>query len=445
MKNSLTIVRLKLFAFSLCLFVLLPAWAQDDSLTSIEQQLRVAISQESERALKLLEDTVEINSGTMNFDGVRAVGAVFAAEFDAIGFDTEWYDGSDFNRAGHLLASHGSSGPRLLLIGHLDTVFASDSPFQNFERVDPHSARGPGTTDMKGGNVIMIQALRALQAAGVLDQLAIRVVLTGDEEKRGTPINLAVAPLIEAAQWADVAIGFEDGDGDPKTAVISRRGSTSWQLTVSGKPAHSSQVFRSDIGDGAIYEAARILDQFRSNLSTEPHLTFNPGVIVGGTDISLDAGTGRGTAFGKENVIARSTRVAGDLRALSLEQREEAKRRMQEIVANNLNQTEATIKFRDSYPPMGPTDGNRRLLALLDQASRDLGHGPVAAVDPSRAGAADISFTAGHVRMAIDGVGLMGDGGHTEGEIADLRTMNSQTERVAVLLYRLLAEQDLHH
>jgi len=398
------------------------------------------VQQDHERSLALLKETVDINSGTMNFAGVRRVGAVFERELKALGFSTQWIDGSGFNRAGHLVASRGKRGPRILLIGHLDTVFAEDSPFQVMQLSGPQAGSGPGSTDMKGGNVIMVHALRALRASGQLDRISVRVVLMGDEENRVEPMALANQALLEAGDWADIALGFEDGDGDPKTAATARRGSSGWQLQVTGKPAHSSQIFQPAVGDGAIYEAARILDGFRQKLSQELNLTFNPGVIVGGTDIALDADTSRGTAFGKGNVIAQGVRVHGDLRAMSPGQLAMARKAMLEIVAQHLPHTEATIVFDDGYPPMAPTEGNARLLAIYDAVSRDHGFGAVTAINPRNAGAADISFIADRVDMAIDGIGLMGAGGHTVNEVADLATLDSQTIRAAVTLYRLARE-----
>ena len=109
----------------------------------------------------------------------------------------------------------------------------------------------------------------------------------------------------------------------------------------------------------------------------------------------------------------------------------------QVIAAQSLPHTSAHLTFRDGYPPLAPTDDNRKLLGMYDKLSRDLGFGPVTPVDPARAGAADVSFTSGLVDMAIDGIGLMGTGGHTVTEMADLRTLPMQTKRAAVLLYRL--------
>ncbi len=421
----------------ICLIATLPCsiMAAAATLSATERRIVESVDRAIPAALSLLERTVNVNSGTMHLEGVREVGKMFRPEFESLGFRVRWVEGAEWERAGHLIAERPGRDPHVLLIGHLDTVFEPDSPFQRYERLDDSTARGPGVCDMKGGNIVMLLALRALRETGMLDRLRISVVLSGDEENAGAPLALARRDLTAAATAADIAIGFEDGAGDPRTALVSRRGASSWMLRTWGKPSHSSQIFSSDIGSGAIFEAARILQSFRDSLTNEPYLTFNPGVIVGGTSTSLDAG--RGTAFGKVNVVAESTLVAGDLRALSIEQRERAKAVMRRIAAAHLPHGGADLQFNDSYPPLAPSEGNRRLLAMFDQASQDLGFGPVAAVDPSRAGAADVSFTAGLVDMAIDGVGLMGGGGHTVHETADLRTLAIQSKRMAVMLARL--------
>ena len=411
--------------------------AAQATLPASEQAIVRAVDARGDEAVALLERIVNINSGSMNLAGVREVGAVLRAELDGLGFVTRWEDGTPYQRAGHLIAERTGTGPRLLLIGHLDTVFEPDSPFQRFQKVDATHARGPGVIDMKGGDVIIVQALKALRDAGQLDRMSITVVMHGDEEHSGEPIGLARRALIEAARAADIAIGFEDGDGDPKTAVIARRGTSSWLLKTTGTAGHSSQVFRPDIGAGAIYEAARAVNTFRERMAGEPYLTFNPGVVLGGTSATLDVENARGNAFGKTNVIAAETVVSGDLRTLSPEQLARAKATMTEIVSQPLPGTRSTITFDDGYPPMAPTDGNRRLLARFDQVSRDLGFGPVTPVDPGAAGAADVSFAAGLVDMAMDGLGLSGTDGHSPQETADLSTLPMLTKRAAVLFHRL--------
>jgi len=406
-------------------------------LSSTEQAIVAAVNAKGGEGLALLERLVNINSGTMNFAGVREVGRLLRAEFDALGFETRWVDGAPFGRAGHLVAERTGAGPRILLIGHLDTVFEPSSPFQRFERLSDTTARGPGIIDMKGGDVIMLHALKALSSAGVLGEMSITAVFTGDEEDSGDPLTLARAELIAAASRSQFAIGFEDGSGDPRTAVVSRRGSGSWTLKSTGTPAHSSQIFRADIGAGAIFESARVLDQFREQLSAEQFLTFNPGFALGGTDIRMDSIEPGGTAHGKSNIVAKGMHVTGDIRTISPHQLDSVKSKMRAIVARSLPQTRSKITFDDGYPPLAPTEGNRRLLAMYDAASRQLGFGSVVAVNPMRAGAADVSFTAAHISSALDGIGLSGWDGHTDKETADLRKFVPQTQRAALLLYRL--------
>jgi glutamate carboxypeptidase len=417
-----------------------PASAQ--TLTNAERSIAAAVDAHNLEALALLERIVNINSGTMNFAGVRQVADVLRPQLDALGFRTRWVDGAAFQRAGHLVAEHPGAGPKILLIGHLDTVFEPNSPFQKFQRLNDSTARGPGVIDMKGGDVILLYALRALKDAGALDRMNVTIVYDGDEEDSGSPTIEARRALVDAANGASVALGFEDGAADPRTAVISRRSAGGWTLKTTGHPAHSSQIFKPEVGAGAVYEASRILHEFYTRLSSEPYLTFNPGMIVGGTLVKSDPTGTEGSAAGKSNVVAEHATVTGDLRTLSPEQLAKAQNTMRDVVSHHLPMTSAEITFDEGYPPMAPTDGNRRLLAMYDKASRDLGLGAVAAVDPSRAGAADVSFVAHLVPMLIDGIGLSGHDDHTEQETADLRWLGPQTKRAALLMYRFTSSPD---
>jgi glutamate carboxypeptidase len=405
--------------------------------SAAERALVKRVQAQEQSSIALLEEIVNINSGTMNFAGVRRVADVLRPRFEALGFKVRWEDGAAFGRAGHLVAEHPGRGRHVLLIGHLDTVFEPNHPFQRFERVDAQTVRGPGASDMKGGLVVALAALTALKESKKLDGMHITMVMTGDEEDSGRPLELARASLVEAAKAADVAIGLENGADDPHTALTARRGYTGWQIDVKARSAHSSQIFAEEVGAGAIYELARILHTFYEELHGEELLTFNPGLIAGSTQLNFDPKVLRAETFGKDNIVAPVAVATGDLRTISREQLERTKERMLKIVAASLPHTSATITFRDGYPGMPPTEGNRKLLSMYDAVSRDLGFGPVTAVDPRRAGAADISYVADKVEMAIDGVGLLGHGNHTPDEVADLRTFQSQTQRLAVLLLRL--------
>ncbi|WP_179349697.1 M20/M25/M40 family metallo-hydrolase [Winogradskyella pacifica] len=407
----------------------------------IEKSIIKAVDKHSENAIDLIKESVNINSGTMNFEGVKTVGRLFQKELDKLGFKTELTNGDAYGRAVHLIATRkGKKGPKFLMIGHLDTVFELDSPFQDYTMLNDSIMKGPGVADMKGGDVIIILAMQALHEAGLLDDMSIEIVMTGDEEKSGDPLELSKKALIDAAKRADIALGFENGDNNPKTIVVSRRGSADWQLKVNGNPAHSSQIFTEAIGAGAIYETSRILNEFYVQLAKEKDLTFNPGFIIGGTRLQPDEdGTG-GHAFGKTNVVSQDVIVRGDLRAVSLDQLVKAKATMERIVSENYPKTNAELTFSaGAYPPLAKTDGNVKLLGYYNTVSQDLGFGPVKAVNPRNAGAADISFTSEYVDMAIDGLGLTGGGDdHTINETGDLNTVATQAKITAVLMYRLV-------
>jgi len=426
------VTRLRDSALAALLF--LPVAAASAAPSGLDRTERAIARQAAEgqpAAEALLARVVDIESPTEDVAGVRAVGEVFAGELRAIGFQTRWVElPPEMKRAGHLVAeTAGTQGKRLLLLGHLDTVLAGE-PF----RRDGTRAYGTGTADMKGGNVVMLQALRALHAAGALEDRRITVLLTGDEEDAGMPLAVSREPMLALARQSDAALSFEAAiDG---TATIGRRGINSWTLKVTGETGHSSGIFGAERGSGAVYEAARILADFQAELGSEKYLTINPSVVVGGTKAALD--DYRGTAEGKTNVIAPVAIARGDIRYLSLEQEKSAVERMQAIVARHLPRTGATLEFDDgAYPPMTPTPGNEALLALLDGASRDLGLGPVAALDPADRGAGDIGFIS-HLLPSLDGLGSGGGGNsHAPGEYTDLATLTPMAQRAAVLIYRL--------
>jgi glutamate carboxypeptidase len=410
-------------------------------LAPAERKMVAAVEADHDRNLKLLEELVKVNSGTMNLAGVTKVGQMLRPDFEALGFEVRWAPMATVGRAGHLVATHKGNGrgKRLLLIGHLDTVFEPDSPFQGWTRRGD-IVEGPGVGDMKGGDVIMLAALRAMQAAGTLKDADITVVLTGDEEKPGSPLSVARADLVAAGKASDVALDFEGlarKDGQD-LGSIARRSSTSWTIRAHAKSGHSSGVCQPSSGCGAIYELARILDEFRRELP-EPNLTYNVGMVLGGSSAELNAGDTGGQAAGKPNVIAAEAIARGDIRTLSTEQEARVRERMKVIVARHLDKTGAEIQFADDgYPPMAPTEGNKALLAKLNQVNAALGLPQMPAGDPAARGAGDISFVA--FIDGLVGLGMAGEGSHAPGETADLRSLDVQAKRAALLMSRLAKE-----
>jgi glutamate carboxypeptidase len=402
-------------------------------LPAAERRIVAAIEARVEEWVPLLAATIDVQSATENLAGVRAVGEIYAREYRALGFDTSWAEvPADMRRAGHFVATHrGRPGaPRLLLIGHLDTVLQGE-PFRRDGRI----GLGNGASDMKGGNLIALEAVRALAQAGALRDMNVTVVYTGDEEDPGTPLAAARAALHEAARQSDIALAFE-GAADGK-AVTGRRGIADWRLQVTGRQGHSSGIFGDESGNGAIFEAARIIERFRTELR-EPNLTFNPSVIVGGTNVAYDAQTKSGTALGKTNVIPREVRVEGDLRFLGTAQFDAAVAKMQRIVAEHLPGTSATLEVIAAYPSMAPNPRSERALQVLDAVSRDLGAGPIVAQPPMERGAGDIAFICEDGRLAcLDGLGAFGDRSHAPGESVELDTLPLQVRRAALLMHRL--------
>ncbi|HVT72396.1 MAG TPA: M20/M25/M40 family metallo-hydrolase [Lacunisphaera sp.] len=403
------------------------------AITADEQRIVAAVDALQARFPRDLEQAVAIDSATENLAGVRQLGLLFADQLRELGFEARFVElPASTGRAGHLVAEHrGSKGKRILLIGHLDTVY----PGANFRR-EGDIAHGAGTGDMKGGDVVILHALRALHDAGELADARIIVIMTGDEEAPGHPLEVVRRELTDAARRSDVALAFESAVG--MTGTVARRGSISWLLEVQGETGHSSGMFSDETGSGSVYEMARILSGFHAELRQLDGVTCNPALVAGGADGELTR-TG-GKVAGKTNIIPQRTLVRGDLRVTSPGQLAEAERRMQAIVSqHNLPHTAATLTFDEGYPPMPPTPANYALLGKLDQVSRDLGFGAITAFDPRGRGAGDIAFVSPPL-PGLDGLGLGGKGEHTRNESTDLSAAPGLVKRAAVLIHRLARE-----
>jgi hypothetical protein len=230
---------------------------------------------------------------------------------------------------------------------------------------------------------------------------AIRTTLRSSRARRFAEVKMKPIPtgaLITEGKRADVALDFEglvqeSGPGGVlDMGSIARRSSDEWQVTVTARSGHSSGIFSPAAGAGAIYELARIIEAFRRELPQDK-LTFNVGLIGGGTSAELTGGKIRVAATGKGNVIAGQAIARGDLRAISREQIARTQEKMRAIVARPLDGAKSEILFEpDGYPPMAPSDANRALLARLNAINGDMGLAEMGELDPVKRGAADISF-----------------------------------------------------
>ena len=429
-----------------------------ETLNKEEQKILAYIDANMPRAISLLKESVNINSGTLNIEGVKKVGVLFTKELQAAGLQTHWVSMPDsIKRAGHLVAvtdaaanatttvvSAQSSkvkvgtkhkGKKLFLIGHLDTVFEPDMPENPFRMLNDSTATGQGANDMKGGDVVMIIALQALNEQGLLKDAAVTAYFTGDEEHAGYPRSVSRGDFIETAKQSEIALAFEGANGLNSVAT-ARRGASGWQLNVTGKTGHSSGVFTPNAGYGAIYEAARIVNEFRVQLSTEKYLTFNPGVFIGGSDMQYDEAKATGSAIGKTNIISPNAVVTGDLRFLTEQQKINARKTMQNIVNQSLAGTKASITFQDGIPSMAPTKGNEQVMEVISGVTKSMGLGATIAGDPGSRGAGDISYVA-EFMDCIDGLGASGKGAHAPGEVINLKEFPLLIKRAALTIYRL--------
>ncbi|HEY9236595.1 MULTISPECIES: M20/M25/M40 family metallo-hydrolase [Phenylobacterium] len=407
-------------------------------LSGQETRLVQAAGAEEARSLQLLEAIVNINSGTLNSAGVEQVARKMESELKTLGFDVQWIPMTEVGRAGHIVATHKGSGKgkRMLLIGHMDTVFEPDSPFQKYVRRGD-VIEGPGVNDMKGGLVVMVGALRAMQAAGTLKDADITIVLTGDEERAGRPLSVSRGPLIEAAKKSDLALEFEGlaQENGNDMASIARRSSTEWKVTVTAKSGHSSGIFDDAVGYGAAYELARIVDAFRET-AREPNATFNVGYMAAGTTAAANEADTGATATGKTNIIPAQAIARGDLRTLSNSQTDSVRAKMKAIVEKPLAGASASIEFGEGYPAMAPTQASRALLGKLNEVNRDLGLEPMAELDPLKRGAGDIGFV-GDLLPGLIGFGTAGEGSHAPGETMELGSLTRQTKRAALFMSRM--------
>ncbi len=418
-----------IFSTNLC-------WA--DHLSTIEKKIINDISATQAQQITFLAKLVNINSGTTNISGVKQVGNAVAVELKQLGFSIRWIaEPSSMHRAPTLIATRlGNQGKRILLIGHLDTVFPADTSFKSF-RLKKNTAQGPGVLDDKGGLAVMLYALKALHGNNALDNKSITVVLTGDEEDSGKPAIISRKPLIDAAAHQEIALDFEPAI-TLDTITIARRGISTWTIKSQGSESHSATIFQDGVGSGAIFEIARILDVMRLRFMNEKYLSFNPGIILGGNQVDYDAKATKGSVFGKQNIVAKVALASGDVRFITVAQKEAFQANLTALVGHHLGATKSIVTFDDGMPPMPPTKNNMLLLEAYHRVSQDLGMGKVVAFPPGLRGAGDISYVSNIVPFNLSGLGPIGYGTHSVLETVELNSFPIQTKRAALLIYRLL-------
>ncbi|WP_156041299.1 M20/M25/M40 family metallo-hydrolase [Chondromyces apiculatus] len=379
------------------------------------ERLREALSGRTEAMLGLIERLVQVNSFTDNIEGGNAVGELLAAEINAIPGMRTWSVPSQ-RYASHWFAeseaARGAEGGFVALVGHLDTVFPPGT-FEGFRR-DGELARGPGVLDMKGGLVVMIEALRALSAIGALPRVPVRLGIVSDEEV-GSPEGRAL--LQQALSGAACALAFESGR-KADLIITSRKGTGAVRVVAHGKAAHAGNNHKD--GANAIWALARFVDKAQRLTDYDRGVTVNVGKVSGGTSkntVPEDA---------EAQVDFRYIRIADGI--AMVKSFEEAARAAAEEVPG----TTVEVLGGVARAPLERTDAN---VALFQEyaghaKAAGLGHGEAALVG----GGSDASTTAEIGIPSIDAMGPRGSGFHTRDELIEVASLVPKAEALAAFL-----------
>ncbi|MEZ4267983.1 MAG: M20 family metallopeptidase [Myxococcota bacterium] len=366
---------------------------------------------------RVLEALVRTSSGSDDMAGNRRCMEILADGFDALGFETAALVSQSASQREHLFCRRtGREGaPVVLLLGHTDTVYPEGDPFHGFWFEDGR-ARGPGVADMKGGLCVMLAVADALVAAGVADDLELRVFVNTDEEQ-GSPTS---RPSIHRlAAEASLVLVFESGRADG-SLVTSRRGAGRFRIEVAGKPAHAGNDL--GLGRNAIVALAPVVTQVAAMNDAARGISVNVGVISGGT---------------RANVVAERASLMLDVRC-----DDESAARFVEAKLNGLvgalvlDGVEASLEGAMHRPPWQRGAGTDALVELWQGAARDLGVEVPQGVHAG--GGSDGNFTSSLGVPTLDGLGAWGGDYHTPAEWMDPATMPGRAAMTALAVCRWL-------
>jgi len=412
----------------------LPNPANAEPLDAEELELKVILDERGEAMQDTLERWVNLNTGSFDLEGLESQAQLLASELDPLGFQVQLEPGPTVDlpgrgsvQTGPIVVARreaqisGPAAPRFLLVGHYDTVFEKDSPFQTFVRAenDPLRAQGPGSCDMKGGLVILIEVLRGLRDIGELDRASWVVLLNGDEEIG----SLGSREQIEAAaRQADYGFVFESGQGSG-AMVRSRRGLGQFHLSVEGVSSHAGSAH--ERGRSAIAALAAKVLEIEALTDYDKGITLNVGTISGGT---------------KRNIVPALAEAWIDLRYDEPEDGERIRGEIEAIAAKpHVPGTTTSVWGTLHRPPKLPSAAVDRLLERHAEVVRALGE---TSPEPRHSGGGTDGSLMGAVGLTtLDSLGAIGGRAHTTDEFIDLASLPRRATIAAILLHRLIEER----
>lgn len=368
-----------------------------------------------------LEAIVNIDSGTYTPEGVNRVGEYLVARFQDWGFTTRFVPQEQFGN--HLVATRvgqNPSGPRLLFIGHIDTVFpageAARRPFAVSERAGMKIATGPGVLDMKSGVLIGMYALKLLVGRGEEAYQSVTFLCNSDEEV-GSPGSKAL--IKELAGQHDAVLVFEPGRRE-NAVVSARKGCGQYKIEVWGRAAHAG--VEPHLGRNAILELAHQVQKLHELNGTIPGVTVNVGVIRGGE---------------RPNVVPDYAYCELDVRAADQDGVLAIERALREVTAQHIvDDTRIQLSGAMGCQPFERNTQNARLIQLARDAGAELG---LQIEDVSSGGASDANTSSWAGTPTLDGLGAGGGLAHNPDEYIELDYLPRRIALIVELVKRICA------
>lgn len=378
--------------------------------------LQAAVAARQPRYLAELEQLVNLDCGSYTPLGVNRVADFVAAALGELGARLDrvaHQPGTGAPGLGDLVVGRlPGDGPRLLLIGHMDTVFPEGTAAARPFRTDAGHALGPGVSDMKGGLLAGLHAIAALQAAGLRPNVTF---VANSDEEIGSPFSTPHIRELAASHDAALVLECARANGD---IVSARKGIADYEIRLAGRAAHAG--VEPEKGRSAILEAARQVIALHGLNGRWPSVTLNAGVIAGGS---------------RPNVVAEACRIELDLRAASVEEFELAAAEVRRIVEHPAPDGVA-VELRQvaHHPPMERTPAAARLAALASTIAGELGF---TVRDAATGGASDANTTSAAGLPTLDGLGPIGGDDHSVDEWLDLASVVPRTTLLACLMARI--------